>query len=211
MTGTCNRGHPRTAQNTYFAPSGLRFCLVCKRMHDRTSRPVTAEKVRKVVALLQEGRPLREAYGFRKNVYVGGKIVESSAFIRFLCANPRIGKRIRKLAKQNHRASMQAAADRKRLVAAPAIMTNDGADAYEAIMRATSGLWEGERGDVMSLMFLATAEGRLKPKDAAKRLPEFLREHRRQFSKFGPDSLDRLLFEDGAMTLGDTITTGLWQ
>ena len=33
-------------------------------------------------------------------------------------------------------------------------------------------LWEGERGDVMSLMFVAAAEGRLLPRDAVKRMPE---------------------------------------
>ena len=78
-------------------------------------------------------------------------------------------------------------------------------------MQATAQLWEGEHGDVMSLMFLAAAEGRLLPRDAAARLPEFLREHRRQFSKFGPLSLDAPIFGDSAFTLGDTVTAGLWQ
>jgi hypothetical protein len=211
LVGTCSRGHPRTIQNTYFAPNGIRPCLDCRRAHDRSSRPVTAEKVRKVFELLHEGRPLCEAYGFRNNVYVGGKIVESSALIRFIRDNPRIGKRIRKLAKQNHYASMQAVADRKRLVVAPAILHNNGTSAYDAGLRATANLWEGERGDVMSLMFLAIAEGRLLPRDAERRMPEFLREHRRQFSKFGPLSLDAQIFGDGTVTLGDTVTTGLWQ
>jgi hypothetical protein len=70
---------------------------------------------------------------------------------------------------------------------------------------------EGERGDVMSLMFVAIAEGRLMPKQAEPRMPEFLREHRRQFSKFGPLSLDAPIFSDGTTTLGEIITTGLWQ
>jgi hypothetical protein len=63
----------------------------------------------------------------------------------------------------------------------------------------------------MSLMFVAIAEGRLMPKQAEPRMPEFLREHRRQFSKFGPLSLDAPIFSDGTTTLGEIITTGLWQ
>jgi hypothetical protein len=126
-------------------------------------------------------------------------------------ANPRVKKRINALALVNKRAAAQARAERNRMVAAPALLQNDGSDAYEAIMRATANLWEGERGDVMSLMFIAVAEGRVRPRDAAARLPEFLRDHRRQFGKFGPLSLDAPIFEDGATTLGDTVTIGLWQ
>jgi len=216
LTGACQRGHARTIQNTYFAPNGVSYCVACRRLHDRDRiRPVTAEKLRKVFELLHEGRPLCEAYGKKNNVYVGGKIIESSALIPFIRENPRIGKRIRKLAKQNHYAAMQAVADRKRLIAAPAILFNDGASAYEAIARATAHLWEGGRGDVMSLMFVAAAEGRLLPRDAAARLPEFLREHHRQCSnKFGRnelDSLDRPAWHDSSTTVGEMVTTGFWQ
>jgi hypothetical protein len=104
--------------------------------------------------------------------------------------------------------------NRKR--AAPAILRNNGADAYAAIIQATARLWQGERGDVMSLMFLAAAEGRLDPRDAVRRLPEFVKQHRQQFGRFrpeglAPDSLDRPLFDDGTTILRDTITAGLWQ
>jgi hypothetical protein len=115
------------------------------------------------------------------------------------------------LGEANVRRLRVALGERRRLIAAPAILRNDGADAYEAITGATVSLWEGERGDVMSLMFVAVAEGRLLAREAAARLPEFLRQHRRQFSKFGPLSLDAPIFADSATTLGDTITTGLWQ
>jgi hypothetical protein len=96
------------------------------------------------------------------------------------------------------------------------LLRNNGADAYAAIMQATARLWEGERGDVMSLMFLAAAEGRLLPRDAVTRLPEFVKQHRQQFGKYrleglAPDSLDRPLFDDGVMMLRDTVTRGLWQ
>jgi len=212
LTGCCMRGHLRSAENTYVSPIGTLVCRECRRAFDNSSsRPVTAEKLRKIFALLHEGRPLCEAYGKKKNVYVGNKIVESSALTRFMQDNPRIGDRIRKLAKQNVYATMQAVADRKRLIAAPAILSNQGHDAFEAIMRATANLWEGDRGDVMSLMFVAIAEGRLLPRDAAARLPEFVKLHRYRPRVYGDRSLDAPLYDDSSLTLGDTITRGVWQ
>jgi hypothetical protein len=43
----------------------------------------------------------------------------------------------------------------RRLVAASALMRNDGVDAYEAVMKATAHLHEDDRGDVMSRMYVA--------------------------------------------------------
>jgi hypothetical protein len=206
----CPHGHPMVEGNIGWGNGWV--CLTCKRECDRrTQKPVTHEKLTRIFEALREGKTLTQCYGWKTGSYVGGKIVDSAALINFMKANPRIKKQIKKLALVNRRAIMQGVADRKRLIAAPALLQNDGADAYEAITRATARLWEGERGDVMSLMFVAIAERRLLPRDAAARMPEFLREHRRQFSKFGPLSLDAPLFGDSTITLGDTVTAGLWQ
>lgn len=136
------------------------------------------------------------------------------AFGPFGTSHPRMGKRIKALTLQNRQPIFEAVAlknRKKQLIAAPALLRNDGADAFEAITRATSHLWEGERGDVVSLMFVAVAEGKLLPRDAEKRLAEFVREQRRQFSKFGPVSLDAPAYSEGATTIGDLVTRGLWQ
>ena len=66
------------------------------------------------------------------------------------------------------------------------------------------------REEVISAMCLALCEGRLLAKDIRGRVGEFVRAQWRQFSKFGPLSLDAPVFEDGSATLGDTITRGLW-
>jgi hypothetical protein len=211
---TCRKGHPLTPENTYSVKACPRLCRTCQRMvwkRQNKEANLGAGTIRKIFALLHEGEPLCAVSGVRNGKYIGGALLSSTQLNNFLKKNSRIAKRMRKLGDTNRAAIFKASRERRRIVAAPAIMANDGADAYEAIMQATNALWDGERGDVISLMFLAAAEGRLLPRDAVKRMPEFLREHRRQFSKFGPDSLDRPLFEDGAMTLGDTITTGLWQ
>lgn len=206
----CPRGHAMIEGNLVWGSGWV--CLTCKRDHERRfQRTVTHEQVSRVVAALHEGKLLSECHGLKDGRYVGGKLVDSRAFTRFLNANPRVKTKIRKLAMANRLAAAQAMTNKRILIAAPALLKNEGADAYEAIMRATAHLWEGERGDVMSLMFLAVAEGKLDPRQAESRLPEFVREHRRQFSKFGPVSLDAPAYGEGATTIGDLVTTGLWQ
>jgi hypothetical protein len=130
--------------------------------------------LRKIFAALHEGKSLRNLNGRYGSKYVGGSIVSSQMLSNFIKKNPRVGKKIRELGEANVRRLRVPLGERRRLIAAPAILRNDGADAYEAITRATVSLWEGERGDVMSLMFLAIAEGRLMPRHAEARMQEFL-------------------------------------
>jgi hypothetical protein len=68
------------------------------------------------------------------------------------------------------------------------------------------------RQEIISEMVMAHLEGRLELEDAPRRCREFLRAVDRQFpTKYAPRSLDEPIFDDGSTTLGDTITTGLWQ
>jgi len=173
-------------------------------------RPITPEKIRLVLERLHDGQTLNAIYGRKNTKYVGGGVTDRASLLHYMQQHPGIGKRIQALADKNRLVVRHIVHEGNRRRAAPALLRNNGADTYEAILRATAHLWEGERGDVMSLMFLAAAEGRLLPRDAATRLPEFLREHRRQFGKFGPLSLDAPIFRDGTTTLGDMITNGLW-
>jgi hypothetical protein len=66
------------------------------------------------------------------------------------------------------------------------------------------------RDDVIGAMALEIVEGKLRPKDIGRRVREFFTAQFRQFSKFGPVSLDARLYDEGSTTLGDTITRGLW-
>jgi hypothetical protein len=126
---------------------------------------------------LHEGKTLNALYGRDGKRYVsGGCVIDYHALRQFMKLNPRIGKKIQVLADKNRAAVRILAGEKRRKQAAPAIVRNNGADAYAAIMQATARLWEGERGDVMSLMFLAAAERRLDPRDAVRRLPEFVKQ-----------------------------------
>jgi hypothetical protein len=61
-------------------------------------------------------------------------------------------------------------------------------------------------------MALAVYEGHLEEADIERRVREFVNTgYRQHHDKYGPVSLDTPLFEDCTITLGDRITTGLWQ
>jgi hypothetical protein len=63
------------------------------------------------------------------------------------------------------------------------------------------------RDDVIGAMALAVVEGRLRTADIRKRVREFITAQYRQFSKYGPISLDARLSEDGNATLLDRLST----
>jgi hypothetical protein len=68
------------------------------------------------------------------------------------------------------------------------------------------------RDDVIGEMALAVYEGRLDETDISRRVREFVNAgYRRDHDTYGPLSLDVPIFADSATTLGETITTGLWQ
>jgi hypothetical protein len=211
LSNWCVCGHAMTPENTRVNSQGWRYCLACARIRDRKPRPVTPLKLQLIFDRLHDGETLNVIYGRKNAKYVGGGVTDRASLLHYMRQHPRTAKRIQALADKNRLVVRHIVHEGNRRRAAPALARNNGADAYEAIARATAHLWGGERGDVMSLMFLAAAEGRLLPRDAAARLPEFLREHRRQFGKWGPLSLDAPIFGDSTTTLGDTVTTGLWQ
>lgn len=68
------------------------------------------------------------------------------------------------------------------------------------------------RDDVIGEMVLAVYEGRLEKADIERRVGEFVNlGYRRDHDKYGPVSLDVPIFGDSSTTLGDMVTTGLWQ
>jgi hypothetical protein len=66
------------------------------------------------------------------------------------------------------------------------------------------------RDDVIGAMALEIVEGKLRSTDIRRRVREYVTAQFRQFSRFGPVSLDARLYDDGSTTLADTITRGFW-
>ncbi len=74
-----------------------------------------------------------------------------------------------------------------------------------------------DKDDVVSAIFEDLLIGSLRREDVKERVRTYIAAHNRmyptKYGKFGDRplvSLDARLFEDGATTLGDTITRGLW-
>ena len=198
---TCINGHVRTLENTFYVRNDrqnlVRRCKDChKLLADR--RLPTPEQVRAAIEALHHGQSLNSV----ATPYVQ-KILRN-----FIIKNPKIGLRMRELSKNNHVAKVKETWRLKRNVAASPVMSNNGNDAYEAVRQATSHLWEGDRDDVMSLMFLAVSEGRLKLSDARARVGEFLKFHRRRPRVFGDErfSLDNPVGDESGLTWLDTKT-----
>jgi hypothetical protein len=107
-----------------------------------------------------------------------------------------------RIAKQFEKAKAEGRAELKKpkiiRVAAPAILRNDGADAWQAIRAATAHLG-ADQDDVASLMFVALGERRLKLSEALARVGEFVKLYRYRPRALGDAylSLDMTAGEDG--------------
>ncbi len=218
----CLKGHPLSGDNLRIS-KGRKECRTCLRAWWRRSRlggpPVGREVVERVLEALYHGKTINNIAGKRGIKYVGGRIIRSERLLRFCADQPKLGRRILDLAEQNKKAVMLQINSRRRLVAAQCLLKNNGKDGWEAIMAATIRLPDFLRSDVQAAMFLAMAEGKLRPSDAASRVREFVTQHNRMFTQYVPGtsnagkmlSLDQPVYEDGMMTRADTVTRGLWE
>ena len=159
-------GHVRTLENTFYVKNErqylVRRCKDCNRVAFAKRFPLP-EEIRAAVAALHHGQTL-ESIGTE----------HSKRKLRsFLVKNPKLGSRMHDLSKKNADAKRRGIYQSRRLVAAAALLKNDGEDAYDAVRRATAHLHEAERGDVMSRMYVAIGEGRLKLSDARARVGDF--------------------------------------
>jgi hypothetical protein len=202
---TCSNGHVRTLQSTFYVRSrnnGLvRRCKECCK-NARLARMPTAEEVRGMVAALHHG-------GTLTSTLPGHQQATMRNFIR---KNPKIGDRLRRLSKRNGIEHQKEAWRSRRQFATSSLTRNNGVDAYEAVRLATAHVPADERDDVMSRMFVAVAEGRLRLSETSSRVGEFVRAHRSRPRVLGDYSLDKPLGDGSTMTWLDTKTEAdrLW-
>ena len=95
----------------------------------------------------------------------------------------------------------EASARRAQILRAPSIAEHS-LEIFSAIRSAVPATLPAQvRDDVIGKMALEIVEGKLRPADIRRRVREYVTAQYRQFSKFGPVSLDARLFEDGSATL----------
>jgi hypothetical protein len=203
----CAKGHVRTLENTYYVLNErnnlVRRCKDCNKQA-RDARMPTLEQVRGAVAALHHGQVLSSI----------AKSYSQKSLRNFMLKNPKIAGRMWDLSKRNAATRRGEFKRSRRLVAVSALMKNDGFDAYEIVRKATAHLHEDERGDVMSRLFVAIAEGLLKLSDVPSRVGEFVKAQRHRPRALGDPrySLDNPIGDDSGLTWLDTKTDAdrLW-
>jgi len=129
--------------------------------------------------------------------------------------NPEMGKRFRRLSIENKFARVRAANQAKREIILATWVTSPPPDNMWAIIddAVPRNLLSEVRMEICQRLALDVMERRCECTAAG--LSNALERHRRQYykdyaNKWGDESLDAPMFEDGTTTRGDTISRGLW-
>jgi hypothetical protein len=203
----CRYGHPFAGENLFVIPQGWRRCRICTEKVDAEDRKMSEQQARRVVEALYEGKTI-------SNITKSGTpsyILNHRALLLFRQKHPKFERLVVRLSTANAKVHhAEASARRAQILRAPSIAER-GADIFALIRSAVPMTLPAQiREDVIGAMALEVVEGKLRTGDIRRRVREFITAQYRQFSRFGPRSLDARVFEDGSMTLGDTISRGFW-
>jgi hypothetical protein len=200
----CKLGHPLSGENVMITSEGWRRCRTCDvRSHDENRR-MTEQQGRMVVAALNEGKTIA-------NITKAGTpdyILNHRALLLFRQKHPKFERFVLRRSSANAKVHhAEASARLAQIHRAPAIAER-GVDIFMLIRAAVpTSLPAQIRDDVIGAMALEVVEGKLRPSDIRRRVSEYVTAQYRQFSKFGPVSLDARLSEDGNTTLLDRLST----
>jgi hypothetical protein len=204
----CKHGHPFSGKNLYISPDGKeRRCWACMTRNGNTRRRMSEQQARRVVEALNDGKTIANITAAGKPSY----ILNHRALLLFRQKHPKFDRIVVRLSTANAKVHHAEASARRAQILRAHTIAEHGADIFTLIRAAVPGSLPAQiRDDVIGAMGLELVEGKLRPADIRKRVREFVTAQYRQFSKFGPLSLDARLYDDGTTTLGDTITRGLW-
>jgi hypothetical protein len=203
----CNYGHLLSGDNLLRVNNGKwRRCRTCMKKCSEEGRLFNEDQARRVVAQLHEGRTIAEMTKAGSSTYV----VNHRALLLFRRKQPKFDRLVLRLSAANAKIHYAAEYLRRR-TSHRAKLDARAADVFAMIRAAVPANFPRDaREEIIASMALAIIEGRLWQRDIGQRVGEFIKAHYRMFSNFGPLSLDARLYDDGATTLGDTISRGLW-
>jgi hypothetical protein len=182
-----------------------RDCRTCWAIRQKRPGVMRPEVAKQVEALLRKGMPISTFTKAGTKTY----LVQHKTFTRFRLENPHVdqlfmtnvkvansrGQRLRRLRNEGIREQ-----------------NNDYYKIREMIPESNP-----HRGDIVARIFEDMLSGKLDRENVRTRVKEYVVEYNRMFptnfAKFGDSklvSLDEVLFDDGTMTRGDTVTWGLW-
>lgn len=202
----CMYGHLLTSENTRMPRFNSRIviCKICRRASSKlrvdrgNMRP---QSIRRAIALINEGATKANLAGWIGKRKVLPHTIELTTFNNWLRKNPKMAKRLEpKLeANRKRRFTEGMQGHRKKLSSSATI------GAIEKIEDALT-MWLDpvtERPDIISAMWLAIGDGKLKSADIKTRAKEFVRAHRRGYTntgRYGRDSLDAPIGDDNPMS-----------
>jgi hypothetical protein len=201
----CKNGHPLSGSNLYLAPGRWeRKCRICMKERDECKRRVSEQQAMLVVEALNDGKTISNITKPGTNTY----ILNHRALLLFRQKHPKFDRFVVRRSSANAKVHhAEGWARRAQILRAPAIAER-GADIFRLIRAAVPAYLPAQiRDDVIGAMALEVVEGKLRPSDIRRRVGEYVTGQYRQFSKFGPVSLDARLFEDGSATLLDRLST----
>jgi hypothetical protein len=216
-TTHCRAGlHLMTGDNVIFDGTyGRKRCLACRRGSSARAPLMSIEVADRVKLALQRGASIGQ---ITQGKPAGGGEPNRSLYItsfkiikRYRQENPEFDRFVTAAIADSNAVGQRIHFQRK-LNAARREQVND----YHKI-RAMLPANFPDKDDVVSDIFEAILNGSLRREDVGRRVRDYIRIHNRalstQYPKFAGrplSSLDAPLFADGTMTLGETITRGLW-
>lgn len=209
----CKHGHPLSGDNLYLYENQGRTdrkCLTCNKRLAETGRRMSEDQARRVVDALNEGRTIAQITKTGPSY-----VLNNTALLLFRRKNPKFDRFVVRLSTANAKVHLaEAGARRAQVHRAPSIAQH-GVDIFLLIRSAVPATLPAQvRDDVIGAIALAVVEGKLHPTDIRRRVREYVTAQFRQFSKYGPASLDARLSSDGNVTLLDRLSTdvgtGYW-
>jgi hypothetical protein len=205
----CLNGHAfaENGRDTIFNGWRVRKCRACEKVRSQRGdkmKPGVLEDVKAALkkgltisAITKSGRPTR--------------LLKHNALARHRRENPDFDRFVSELIKNNVARGQVLRWQRIRSAAA----REEANDYYK--IRAMLPAALPDKDDVVSAVFEDLLTGALKREDVKARLQTYIVANNRLFptkyAKFGNSplvSLDEVMFEDGSMTRGDTVSRGLW-
>jgi hypothetical protein len=184
-----------------------RQCRACETMRYRRGGVMKVGVLEKVTARIIAGSPINAFTKSGKDGY----LVKFDTLARHRRENPEFDRFVLDATKDNNSKGQKLRWQRVRNAA-----VRDQNNDYYKIRAMLPANFPG-RDDVVSAIFEDLIDGSLQRENVRACIPAYMAAHNRmfptKFAKFGDGklvSLDEVLFDDGTMTRGDTVTRGLW-
>jgi hypothetical protein len=204
----CKHGHSlRDAYSFVRSSDGYRVtqCATCQKI--KIGAPINPEIKEKVEALIKKGQPFASFVTGGKP----GRLISHKTLVRWRNED----KGFNRLIEIHAALRLQKKIERRVLTRKRGIVREQTNDYHR--IRAMVGEYFPGRDDVISNIFEALLNKTLQRADIPADIKRLKAEHNRlyptKYRKFGDAkliSLDELVFEDGATTIGDQVSRGLW-